>query len=541
MIGIPAGVGVLFPPAVRTKLKISLAISLGLSVLDMLGIVAMLPLLQVVTGSTTGPVGFLQRRSGIDDQNTLILVICAVVVGVFLVKSVAGIYFRLWQTRFLQRQQAELSTDLFQRYLDAPYAFHLRRNPADLLYVVGGAVPMGYGSIMAILATITEATNLVVISISLLIISPLPALGVILFFAAFALTVARVSRRTFAEASEQIVYHSERSGRASMQGFFAVKELKLRNSSNVYADRYLAHRLEEGEAATRAQVAAEAPKYLFDVVFVLGIAILAAALFATGVDEPLVLLGLFVVAGARMVPNVVRLVGSLGAVRVGRAPLQRMVDELAEIAAAEHLAPSTGVVTDAVPRGDIEVDDIHFSYADAPDVPVLDGISLTIPRGSSLAIVGSSGAGKSTLVDILLGLQRPASGTVRAGGVSIAENLPAWQRTLGVVPQEVYLTDGSVRENIAFAERLEDIDDERLARAVERSQLAPLLESLPQVSMPGSASAGCACRAGSAKGSASPVPSTASPRCWCSMRPRRRWTTGRSAPSRTRSRRCRAR
>ena len=99
-----------------------------------------------------------------------------------------------------------------------------------------------------------------------------------------------------------------------------------------------------------------------------------------------------------------------------------------------------------------------------------------IPAGQTTAIVGSSGAGKSTLVDLILGLHRPRSGHVMAGGVDVFANLPAWQAQLAVVPQDVYLLDESLRTNIAFDEEL---DEERLADALDRAQLTDLVASLP--------------------------------------------------------------
>ena len=123
------------------------------------------------------------------------------------------------------------------------------------------------------------------------------------------------------------------------------------------------------------------------------------------------------------------------------------------------------------------IQDVHYAYPNRPDVDVLDGVTLAIPAGTSLAVVGMSGAGKSTFVDLLLGLQQPQKGDIRAGDVSIFDNLPAWQRQLAVVPQEVTLLDVSISQNIAFDEA---VDPERLSRAIERAQLEDLIEDLPE-------------------------------------------------------------
>ncbi len=134
-------------------------------------------------------------------------------------------------------------------------------------------------------------------------------------------------------------------------------------------------------------------------------------------------------------------------------------------------------VTNTVPTGDVSVRALTFAYADQPDELVLRGVDLNIPSGPSVAIVGSSGAGKSTFVDLLLGLHRPSSGLIPAGDTNIYDNLPAWQRQVAVVPQDVTLLDETLGANIAFDEA---IDTGRLAEALDRAQLSDLVRSLPQ-------------------------------------------------------------
>ena len=141
------------------------------------------------------------------------------------------------------------------------------------------------------------------------------------------------------------------------------------------------------------------------------------------------------------------------------------------------MAEAAERVTDTIPQGDVTVRGLTFAYADQPDTLVLRGVDLDIRAGRTVAVVGSSGAGKSTFIDILLGLHRPLDGEVTAGGTSIFANLPAWQRALAVVPQDVMLLDETLRANIAFDE---EVDDERLSEAVARAQLNDLVRGLPE-------------------------------------------------------------
>ena len=130
-------------------------------------------------------------------------------------------------------------------------------------------------------------------------------------------------------------------------------------------------------------------------------------------------------------------------------------------------------------RATLELSQITYSYPGAAE-PALKDLSLTIQRGESVGFIGASGAGKSTLVDILLGLLTPDTGEVRVDGKDIQENLRNWQDQIGYVPQSIYLTDDTLRCNVAFGLTDEQIDDEAVQRAIQAAQLEEFVASLPE-------------------------------------------------------------
>ena len=185
---------------------------------------------------------------------------------------------------------------------------------------------------------------------------------------------------------------------------------------------------------------------------------------------------MFVAVGTRTIPGLVRILGSINAVRFGMPSVSLLVDEL-------HLLPDGSepplrTNNGPGPRGTVELRDVHFRYDRSPE-DVLRGISLQIPQGSSLAIAGPSGGGKTTLVDILLGLLEPTSGQILVAGQDIAADLPGWQSTLGMVSQDVFWVSDTVAANIAFGVSTESYDWGRLRRAVDDAQLREFVSSLP--------------------------------------------------------------
>ena len=479
LLGFPAGVGALIDHRTRQRLVLSGVLSTLLALLDMLGVLAMLPMLQYITGQSvdSGALGVVNSMLGEPSLSVLVAAMAALIVGAFIVKDVCALFVRRWQLRFMAHQQVDISAGLLESFLTSPYAWHLRDNTSDKLWTVTGAVSQGYvGGISAALSALSETLTITFIFASLLVISPAAALAAAAYFGIAAWVIQAVIRPRITAAGKRTREASQLMSKTSLEGLTAVKEIKLRRAHEGFVEAFRNSSRANADAQVQAGVLNQIPQYFLEIVFILGVGLLAvgAAIGAEG-QQGLVLLGLFVAAGTRILPSSIRLINALGGIRYARSPLAHMTQVhhvLAETRAEELAA----VQASANPEGDIRVNDVRFAYSDALDVDVLRGATVIIPEGTTLAVVGGSGAGKSTLVDVLLGLLRPTSGTITAGGVSIYDNLPAWQDRIAAVPQDVTLLDVSIADNIAFDEVP---DPERLESAVQRAQLTDLIASLP--------------------------------------------------------------
>lgn len=479
LLGFPPGTGELIDQPTRKRLVVSIALSTMLALLDMVGVIAMLPMMQYVTGRPldTGAVGRVSQLLGEPSPRVLVLSLALLIFGTFVVKDVAALLARRWQLRFMARQNVAVSAAMLEGYLTAPYWWHLRQNTGDKLWTIQGAVSMGYaGGLSSALSALTEILTISFIFTSLLVISPLTALSAAAYFGLAAFVVQRMIRPRILAAGERTREASQAVSKASLQALTAAKEIKLRRAHSSFVDQFRSKSLEGAEAEVHASILTTLPSYFLEIVFVLGIGLLAAVATTGGsAEDGLVLLGLFVAAGTRVLPSSVRLIAALSGVRYAHAPLWQLVG-LSRLMREALATEVSRVVTDEVPHGDLAIRGLRFAYPDRPDVDVLRGVDLDIPMGTSLAVVGTSGAGKSTLVDLILGLHHPSSGDITAGGVSVFANLPAWQQKLAVVPQEVSLLDTTISENIAFDE---DVEEGRLKDAIGRAQLDDLVADLP--------------------------------------------------------------
>jgi ABC-type bacteriocin/lantibiotic exporter with double-glycine peptidase domain len=478
LIGFPPRTGELLDRASRLRLVASLIGSLGLAGLELLGVMAILPLMQFIADMDrdAGALGVVHRMLGSPSDEGLLAALAGLVIAAFVLKDIASVLFRRWQVHFMADQEVAMSTQVLGGYLTGPYRWHTAQTTGDKVFTVEGAVAIGYSAgLGAALAVLTEIVTIVLIIIGLAFVSPWVTLGVVIYFAIGSFAIQRFIRPRIVAASERATRAGLLTSSASLQALGAAKEVKLRRAAQHFVRPYFTARHQGAHVRASASVLAEIPKYILEIMFVSAIGVIALVAMASGGAQDLfVTLGVFVAAGTRLLPSAVRLIGATSGIKFAREPLRHLVEVIGmqRQAASEE---SERVITDHIPSGDIRIRDLRFTH-EGSDVEVLRGVDLDIPAGRATALVGSSGAGKTTLVDILLGLHQPTSGSITAGGVEIFDNLPGWQRQLAVVPQEVYLMDESLADNITF-----DLprDDGLLADCLRRAQLTDLVAQLP--------------------------------------------------------------
>jgi ABC-type multidrug transport system fused ATPase/permease subunit len=221
----------------------------------------------------------------------------------------------------------------------------------------------------------------------------------------------------------------------------------------------------------------EAPRYVIEILFLLGVVFLLGTLALTGSSEDVVpALGVFVAAGFRLMPPLGRLISAHAGMRSTAAAVELTTSELQRFEVAEQGTRAVHQQEVAFEH-ELRMDDVTFQHSGA-NKPSLLGVSTSIAPGESVAIVGASGAGKTTFVDLILGLHVPTSGALSVDGVPLPECLRTWRSLIGYVPQDVFMVDAALRENIALGVPLDEIDDDAVALAVERAQLSDFVGRL---------------------------------------------------------------
>jgi len=477
------GLKLLLGPKARVRIALIFAGSLVVSLLEVIGLLTIIPLVQLIssTDDSTGLLGKIENYFDYPSRSKLALILASMVMGAFITKAVFVVLFRWWSNGFVLGQEARTGTELLERYMHAPYWLHLQRNSAEFLRTLGDSTSQAYsGFVMAAVSLGTEAVVAVVIVTVLITVQPLAALAVAVYFIIAGFFYMKLIAKRSTEVGRVLSEQSMKSIKTANQALGSVKEVKIRNRQSHFVEQYSQARLETARAKRIASFLNDLPKYVLEVIFITGVGLLSLTVVARSTSKDVLgLLALFVAAGFRLLPSLVKMMGSYSQIRTGRIGFNLVVDD---ILAFPDLRPDQDIVFN--PRSlplehTLGVHGVSFSYGEGMPL-VLSDVSFSVAAGESLGVVGASGAGKSTLVDLLLGLHLPSTGSITADGVDIVTNMPGWQSKIGLVPQDVYILDDSLMSNIAFGIPDEEVDQEVLKHVIEQAQLTQFVDSLPE-------------------------------------------------------------
>lgn len=471
----------LFPTKVRLKLSVALLGSITVSLVETGSILMLLPLMDLVAGThnATSITTTIDRILGHPSHQVLVIALVSIVLGGFVLKDLFTMIFRWWFMGFTNRQMVATATHILEYFLHAPYSIHLQRTMADMMRSVGDSVSQFYArSVAGTMSLISESVSIITIMGALIFLMPIQTVAMIAYFGIAGAIFIRVIKPRIELAGTRQLDAGKEMFEASIHSFGGIKEIKIRHAQPHFVDRYRRASLVNAQANRVAAFLGEAPKYLLEILFILGLGMVVLLTTGSGRTGVIGALAVLAAAAFRVLPSLTRLLTAATSIRSGE-PARKIL--FAELAAEAANAPTAGrtPTTDLLPFSrEIRFEHVSFTYSDAT-IPVLNDVSFVIPAGTSVALVGGSGSGKTTLANLLMGLHAPDSGRILVDGVDVAEHLDAWQNNISFVPQDVFHMDLPFDVNIAFDQYRQDVDPVRLQKALEQAQLLDLVASLP--------------------------------------------------------------
>ncbi|MDH5580204.1 MAG: ABC transporter ATP-binding protein/permease, partial [Betaproteobacteria bacterium] len=360
---------------------------------------------------------------------------------------------------------------LFTSYLRQPYTFHLQRNSAQLIRNVVSETNSFTEAMVAGLNITIELLVLLGIALLLLAVEPVGTLVAVLVLGAAAWSLHYAMRARLVHWGKTRQLHDGLRLQHLVQGLSGAKDVKMLGRESNFLDQFRLHNAQSTRMTQLQAMLQYLPRLWLELLAVTGLATLVIAMLAQGKEMGTIVptLGLFAAAAFRLMPSVNRVLTAAQVLRYHLPVVNTLHDELKLSVPEEAAAHPKGVAAPGL-QTDIRLSEICYAYP-AAAARALDGVSLRIRKGESVGFVGSSGSGKSTLVDVILGLLTPATGKVLVDGRDIQRNLRAWQDQIGYVPQSIYLTDDTLRRNVAFGLANEAIDDAAVGEAIRAAQM----------------------------------------------------------------------
>lgn len=450
-------------------------------VLETLGVGLVIPALALMTQADVaskypGLAPFLAVLEN-PSHERLIIAGMLTLVCVYAIK-VLFLGFLAWQqARFVFGLQSKLSQRLFSGYLLQPYTFHLQRNSAQLIRNTIGQVADVTNVIQQGLILLTELFVLLGIMALLLAVEPFGALLVIGTLGLAGWGFNRLTRSYILRWGEARQYHEGLRIQYLQEGLGGAKDVKLLGREDDFLSQYQRHNSGSAKVGKRQTALQALPRLWLELLAVAGLAALVMIMIGQGkpVEALLPTLGLFAAAAFRLMPSTNRVLGAIQNIRFTLPAIDTLHAEFRLLAASAK--PRNGAPLSY--RATLTLDGISFQYP-GTEAKALRDVALAIPRGSSVGFIGGSGAGKSTLVDVILGLLTPSAGKVVVDGVDIQSCIRQWQDQLGYVPQSIFLTDDSLRRNVAFGLPPDSIDEAAIWRAIRAAQLEQFVNELPR-------------------------------------------------------------
>lgn len=470
----------------KDKKKIALllvAVVIG-SFLELLGVTIFMPFINIISNPQSIQKTWYLRMfyDGLhfDSTKSFMIALSCAIIAVYLLKNIYLIVEKNCIYKFSYSTQMRLSTRLLETYMKEPYTFHLNKNIATLQRTIQEDTGRFMQVVLYFMELATELVVCLTLGIYLLFVSKSITIIVVSLLVVFVGTFLACTRRYSNQLGRDNQVYQGKIYQWMNQALGGIKEIKILERDSFFIDEYRKYYTKFARGLRLSRTISILPKYLVEAVAITGLLIAIIVKMTFGEADLIYYipqLTVFAVAAFRLMPCVGRINEYATNMLYAFPSVDLIYRDLVEI--EEYVEKQDHEVAEKWNlEKAIEVKDVTYFYPDTEE-PVIDGACLTIPKGKTVAFIGASGAGKTTMVDIILGLLAPQKGTVMADTINIHEKPKTFHAQVGYIPQVIYLSDDTIRNNIAFGVKEAEIDEDAVKTAVEKAQLTEFIDSLP--------------------------------------------------------------
>src|SRR5690625_305654 len=455
--------------------------------LELVGIASIGPFMALVADMdlihTNAILQQVYRFTGLDDPMDFLFFVGIGVLVMLAIASAVSIITTWRLSMFSFSVGVQIADRLYRHYLRQNWLFHSAGSSAQLTKQIATECQRVTQQVInPVMQMIARLTLTLFISGAIILYDPTVALiGLAIFGGSYAL-IYRTVRRRLVRFGRQISHTNTERFRLMNEGFGGIKDILITGREQNFIQQFTetGHTLAKAQGSIRAM--SQIPRYFIGLLAfgaLISLVLILLKVHQGALSQVLPILAVYALAGFKLLPALQQIYTGIAQIRGNLASYEAIKPDL--IASLDSESAAQQPPTPHPPlQGDIELRDISFGYPGKQGV-ALEDINMTIPRNTTVGIVGASGAGKSTVIDLILGLIDPDEGALVVGGTPITENNKRqWQRQIGFVPQSIFLSEGSLTENIAFGLTAEQVDLEKVKRAAHLAHLDELIETLPK-------------------------------------------------------------
>lgn len=450
------------------------------AILNFVGVATLIPVLLLVINSesitSSEYLSKLYDSLNLSSYQQFAMVVCVSVVAILLVKNIAILLLYRSERNYTFSLYKRLSERLYRCYYNRGLGFIKRSNTAVLNRNVNVVSLIFVTGVLKPIATILgEGLLMLLIFVALLLYSPVVALIAMGLFMPIAVAFYLLMRRKLNDIGERENIAQRTKGRIVTETFRGYADIEIGGAFPLSYKHFSEAMDEVIKLRKQHATIGMLPQMFTEVGLAIGLTTLIILSLSGATENLTLLLGIFAIAAVRLLPSLRTIMAGWSSIRYNRYT----IDTLAECS-DDELSPIINSEERINFNKSIELRNIEFSFEDAT-TPLLRELSLTINKGERVGIKGASGVGKTTLFNLILGLYRPTSGSIFIDGEELNDgNIRKWQNSIGYVSQSVFITDGSLVENIAFGCESKDIDYNRINEVIELANLKEFVSSLPQ-------------------------------------------------------------
>jgi ATP-binding cassette subfamily C protein len=480
---------ILFTKKQLTKLYLILFASILATFFEVVGI-GSIPVFAMLIIDVESLINNISTYISIDlineiDRKTLQITGACLLVSIFVFKNLYLFLLMFFQGKLLKELRSSTSNKLYHYYIYMPYIKHLSRNPSVLIRSITSDVGLTFVFIQSYIMLIRESLILVSFFIFLVFVDPLISFVSLFFLGVPVLFFYNFYKKKLKLKGKDLQFLIGDEIKTVDQSLGAIKETKLFNKEHHFLSYFKKLIKNKESLQFFSYLVSTSPRLFLEVVALFSVAMIAVTLIFLGKTSTAILplISLFAVSMVRFIPALNVITSSLTTIRFRQPSFDLVAKEIKNLESIPILLKkdrSTQNEANNFKFNDcILMKDISFDYEEGRRT-TLKNINIQIKKGKSVGIIGKSGSGKSTLVDIMLGLLEPQKGGVYFDNKNIQNDLSLWQKQIGYIPQDIYLLNDTIKKNITFGLKDDEIDEKLLSQTLKIAQLKNFVDTLPE-------------------------------------------------------------